>query len=899
MLVGSAKPELLGNKEALAAVTEELLILAEAADDMTLKDVVNASTLAMNMFGVEANRTTNVLAAGSKAGAANVSSIAKALKNSGVAAASANISLEETVGAIETLAEKGIKDEMAGTGLKTFFLKLQQGADEFNPKIVGMQTALRNLKAEQMGANEMIAMFGLEAYSVAQTLVDGAERVEHFTKSVTGTSVATEQGVTNTKTAAASLQQTLNALKLEAMDMIKHIEPLFVVSTNGVRYLVSIVPPLVKFFKEYGVAILSLAAAYAGYNAALKVSALWAGRANMLEKVSVSLMAAKQVAMAGVAVVTNTFAGKTFAAKRAMVAFNTAIKMNPIGLLVAALSAAGTALYFYGKNALKAATEEGVLSDFRLKAKKSISDEKAALTLLLSTAKNERLSIEERQEAIRKLNELSPQYLGNLKLENIMLDSTTQSVDAYTAALERNAMEKAATEKWADLHRKQMEMMMEEAALQKRFEDAVVGSESYRIIEGQLWRLKERRKALEDESALIVKISNKLKEEHEKKNPIASVSKDSPTTPTTSSSPLNADASEAALKRLEETHRQQMTLVKQQYIEGKMTEAAMQDELAIQEIAYLKRRMEMQQQYGKSYVDTEGQIADKTIALAKARVSAMEKNGVEEIATPELNTEMSAAELSELESLLVRKMEMEDEYRAEDERKAQESEDRKMAIRETALGAVSSIADSAVTLLKVAQSKEEKAIEEKYKYKLLLAEGDNEATAEIEAQKEEELLAVRKKYADKAFAFQVLSITAETAVAAMRAYSAALEIPVAGLALAPIMAAAAVAAGAAQIAVANQQREQAAQMWSGGFTGEGGKYEKKKLIQTHGGEFVATKETVNLIRPVFDIMDYAQRTGNLRALDAISVNSELGMRNWRQAVRGLKLILHSELRIPN
>ena len=33
-------------------------------------------------------------------------------------------------------------------------------------------------------------------------------------------------------------------------------------------------------------------------------------------------------------------------------------------------------------------------------------------------------------------------------------------------------------------------------------------------------------------------------------------------------------------------------------------------------IPYLKRRMEMQQQYGQSYVDTEGQIADKTIALA-------------------------------------------------------------------------------------------------------------------------------------------------------------------------------------------------------------------------------------------------------------------------------------------
>lgn len=73
MLVGSAKPELLSNKEALNAVTVEAMRLAQAAK-MDLKDAVDGVTLALNQYGAgadEAARYVNVLAAGSKAGAAD------------------------------------------------------------------------------------------------------------------------------------------------------------------------------------------------------------------------------------------------------------------------------------------------------------------------------------------------------------------------------------------------------------------------------------------------------------------------------------------------------------------------------------------------------------------------------------------------------------------------------------------------------------------------------------------------------------------------------------------------------------------------------------------------------------------------------------------------------------
>lgn len=82
MLIGSKKPELLKDKEALNAVTIEAMRLAAAAK-IDLKDAVTATTVSLNMYGESADqaaRYVNVLAAGSKEGAADVSAQAAAIK---------------------------------------------------------------------------------------------------------------------------------------------------------------------------------------------------------------------------------------------------------------------------------------------------------------------------------------------------------------------------------------------------------------------------------------------------------------------------------------------------------------------------------------------------------------------------------------------------------------------------------------------------------------------------------------------------------------------------------------------------------------------------------------------------------------------------------------------------
>jgi len=197
-LMGSANPDLLKSKEAIT--------LAEASG-LDLPTATQALSKALNQFNLpasEAGKAINVLAAGSKAGAEAIPGIADAIKVMGTAANMAGISLEQSVGAVETLAEKGISGAESGTQLRNVILKLQSEADEFNPKVVGLSKALENLGKENLSAAELTKMFGLRNQQAAAILIQNRDKLESYTKAVTGTSVAYEQQKKKTDTLMGS-----------------------------------------------------------------------------------------------------------------------------------------------------------------------------------------------------------------------------------------------------------------------------------------------------------------------------------------------------------------------------------------------------------------------------------------------------------------------------------------------------------------------------------------------------------------------------------------------------------------------------------------------------------------------------------------------------------------------
>lgn len=483
MLVGSAKPELLGDKEALKAVTEEAMRLQAAAKDITLNEAVDSLTLSLNQYGAaadQAGRFTNVLAAGSQAGSANIASQAKAIRNAGTAAASANVPIEQTVALIETLAYRGIKDEVAGTGLKKFFLILQTGADETNPKIVGLDKALENLKNKNMDAGAIKKMFGEEGYNTASVILQNTEMVNDFTAAVTGTNVAYEQAAINSDTAQAKLEQARNKMKLAAIDLGEKLNPALTVSTNMLTNVIKYLPGLIDWCNKWGDTILYVASCIAIYTLRTKASTIATTVWNTVTKTATALQLAYGIAintvsgytvtsftqlrrlstlMTGhnillktVRVSTYLFAGAMqvlqgrvdLAAKSIRAAW-AVMRLSPVGWLSTALFAGGAAFVYLYRRTHEYMNVQKATNLLQEEAVKSTADQRKELDALWLVAQNNNNAMKVRKEAMEKINKIAPDYLGDITLETINTQKAADAKARYVEQLQKEAMLKGAS----------------------------------------------------------------------------------------------------------------------------------------------------------------------------------------------------------------------------------------------------------------------------------------------------------------------------------------------------------------------------------------------------------------------------------------------------------------------
>lgn len=399
MLIGSKKPELLKDKEALNAVTIEAMRLAAAAK-IDLKDAVTATTVSLNMYGESADqaaRYVNVLAAGSKEGAADVSAQAAAIKNAGVAASGAGVSIEQLQGTIQMLAEKGLEAEPAGTALRKFFLVLQTGPDETNPKVVGLQTALENLNKKSLSAAQIQTMFGEEAYSAATILIDNADKVRQYTEAVTETNIAMEQAAINSDTNEAKMAQYRNSIKEAGIELMERLNPSLSLLTGWTAKIIVALPKLIDWFIKYKGIIITSTAAITAYTVTVNASTI----------------------------ATKLYETWTKLATVATRGFNTALKANPFGLAVAGLTAIATALMTYVIPNTKKAKDE----------QKSYNDELEKMTKISDAFVN----INKRADNLNKLNDRQKQNLkADAKAElAIIEDKLTKEEIAYSEQFEK------------------------------------------------------------------------------------------------------------------------------------------------------------------------------------------------------------------------------------------------------------------------------------------------------------------------------------------------------------------------------------------------------------------------------------------------------------------------------
>lgn len=401
-LMGSKRPELLKSKEDLAAVTREALILSQASKD-SAQAATEATAMAMNQFGAqakEAARYVNVLAAGSQAGAVAVPQITESLAKMGPAAKNSGLNIEQTVALIETLGEKGIEGAEAGTQIKNVLLSMATGADEFNPKIVGLQTAFENLAKKNLSAQQMLKMFGRESYTAASILISSTPKLKEYEKAVTGTNTAYEQAKTNTSGAKATLAQARNEFTLNAMALAGKLEPAVRSVTITGSSLLKLLMKLPEILKVMAPAIIGVTVAWVAYQYSI----------------------AKTTAVARAYIVVNNLLSKSLTSIRTMFA------TNPVTSWIAVIGLATSAIIALYKN-IERAKAPG--EDFI----KNLQVEKTEAMNAFEALKKTTEGTESRKKAIKLINEKYGDYLPNLLTEKSTLNEINLAYQAVIKSM--------------------------------------------------------------------------------------------------------------------------------------------------------------------------------------------------------------------------------------------------------------------------------------------------------------------------------------------------------------------------------------------------------------------------------------------------------------------------------
>lgn len=195
------------------------------------------------------------------------------------------------------------------------------------------------------------------------------------------------------------------------------------------------------------------------------------------------------------------------------------------------------------------------------------------------------------------------------------------------------------------------------------------------------------------------------------------------------------------------------------------------------------------------------------------------------------------------------------------------------AVGVAALSTVSAMLSSVSQLYQAQQQEEEARVTARYDAEIQAAGSNSARAKKLEEQKQKETAAIKNKYNRKMQSVELAQAVAQTAMNAIMAYGSVVRIPIVGPIMAVAAAAAALAAGAIQIAaIKKQHAAQAAGYYEGGFTG-GTAYHREAGV-VHQGEFVANHQAVRnpALFPLLRLIDHAQRTNRVASLTPADVS---------------------------
>ncbi|MFR6284159.1 MAG: phage tail tape measure protein [Odoribacter splanchnicus] len=439
--IGSQRPELLKNKEALAAVTEDAIILSEAAK-IELEPATASLANVMNQFNEKSSssrRIINELAAGSQTGSGDIQYLSNAIEKCGTSAYLMGMKTNQTIGVVEAIAPKFKDASQAGNSFDKVLLTMKDKQIGYQSGLFNMNDALDELQTRFAKGEKASDLFGKEHAKMAEVLVMAKDDVIRYTEAVTGTDKALEQAAKNTNNGAAKRAQAMNRLKLVMIDLGEKVAPAITMGTNAFTSFLTYLSKAPTLFRENKQLILALATAFV----VLQGKTILATLASMKNRAAHLLEAAAKMKNATATAYLNTYAEQYRMTQgnvsRGVLKLRTSFSLlwktivaNPVGAIVTGIYALITAVNFMEKHTDSAMRAE--------KLKNSILSKSETATKLATDANREfaksisnvnRLSTEERQRLREQISDrikLTEATLNQLKAEQAELKQTATKV---------------------------------------------------------------------------------------------------------------------------------------------------------------------------------------------------------------------------------------------------------------------------------------------------------------------------------------------------------------------------------------------------------------------------------------------------------------------------------------
>lgn len=320
---------------------------------------------------------------------------------------------------------------LAGQDVASFTKLLKTDANEALLKFL---TAMKNTG----GFEKMAPMFsemkldGTRAVGVLSSVASHIDQVKEaqliaFNAYNNGSSVIDEFNVQN-NTVQANIDKAKKQFLDLSVDLGEKLLPLVRQGISTGSLAVKGLSSITNFVIAHRKALLTLTATVAGYVAGQKLSIIWGQRAVAVKKLKVFWTQLEDKWLMAVMLrhaVLNGAMSKTVAIQKML---NVVIGANPFGLFLGAVAAVTTALVLYRQKLDNATIAQNKLSEIRQDAASKVGEEEAKIRTLIEAAKDETLSMDDRREAVAKLNGIIPDY-------NAQLDETTRKYKANDAAL--------------------------------------------------------------------------------------------------------------------------------------------------------------------------------------------------------------------------------------------------------------------------------------------------------------------------------------------------------------------------------------------------------------------------------------------------------------------------------